>query len=226
MSSDPLHAVEGVADRVRALSRRSTQLVTLRDRLASELSQKEAEVQELGFQIERLTKVSELFRKLMDLLVDKQVRAVENIVTEGLKSIFDNLDLSFEADVGPKYNKIAVEFFLRSGAKDSPVSHRGPPLEAFGGGPSSVASLILRILTVLRLKRYPILFLDEALAAVSAEYVDAAGRFLTSLSERLKVVILLVTHQQGFLDHAVRAYRCTEDAGDDGTTWLSLKDLK
>lgn len=227
MQGDAVHAVEGIAERVKALSRRATQLVTLRDRLNRDLAEKETEVQQLGVEIEKLTMVSELFRKLMDLMVDKQVRAVESVVTEGLRSIFHDLDLSFEADVGPKYNKIAVEFFLRHGTKEDPLSHRGKPLDSFGGGPSSVASLVLRILTVLRLKRFPILFLDEALAAVSVDYVDQTGLFLTSLAQRMKIDILLVTHQQGFVEHADRAYRCSESIGEDGTTrWLSLRSLK
>ena len=83
------------------------------------------------------TKVGELFRLLMDLLVVKQVRSVENVVTEGLRTIFHDLELAFEADVGPKYGKVSVEFFIRQGAKDDPLSHRGRPLEAFGGGPST-----------------------------------------------------------------------------------------
>lgn len=227
MSGDAVHAVEGVADRVKSLNRRLHQASVLRDRLNEELVQKEIEVQNLDREVAKLTLVSELFRKLMDLMVDKQVRAVEDVVTEGLRSIFHDLGLSFEAEVGPKYNKIAVEFFIRQGSKEDPLSPRGRPLDSFGGGPSSVASLILRVLTVLRMKRYPVLFLDETLAAVSVEYVDYTGRFLMSLAERLKIDILLVTHQQGFVDHATRAYRCSEEVFEDGASRrLALRCLK
>lgn len=212
--------------RVRALGNRSAQLVALRDRLTVELTRKQAEVGELTDRVEKLSKVGELFRLLMDLLVDKQVRVVEGVVTEGLRSIFHDLALSFEAEVGAKYNKVSVDFFMRQGSKEDPLSHRGKPLEAFGGGPSSVASLVLRILTVLRLKLYPVLVLDEALASVSDEYVDQTGRFLASLADKMGIDALLVTHKQAFLEHADTAYRCEEVTEGDGTRCLSVRSLK
>jgi hypothetical protein len=227
MQSHSVHAVEGLDARVRALGQKATRFVTLRDQLAGNLASKEQEVVELGTQVEKLTKVLELFRVLMDLLVVKQVRSVESVVTEGLKTIFYDLDLSFEAEIGPKYNKIAVDFFIRHGSKDDLFSHRGKPLESFGGGPSSVASLALRILTVLRLKLWPMLVLDESLVAISDEYTDQTGQFLRALCSKLGVDLLLVTHKPAFLDHAHQSYRCTEEIGDDGTTrWLALRSIK
>lgn len=226
MPGNPVHAVAGVSDRVRALGTRSAQLVALRDRLSDELVRKQTEVEGLSDQIEKLSKVGELFRLLMDLLVDKQVRVVEGVVTEGLQSIFHDLGLSFEAEVTTKYHKVAVDFYMRQGSKEDPLSHRGKPVDSFGGGPSSVASLILRILTVLRLKRYPVLVLDEALAAVSDEYTDQTGRFLASLASKMGIDVLLVTHKPAFLEHADTAYRCEEIAEPDGTRRLNIRSLK
>lgn len=226
MSSDPIHAVEGLAARVRGVRAQATKLSTLRDQLDSDLQTKRREVTDLSARIEVLTKVGELFRLLMDLLVIKQVRSVENVVTEGLGTIFHDLDLSFEADVGPKYGKVSVEFFIRQGAKDDPLSHRGRPLDAFGGGPSSVASLALRVLTVLKLKRFPFLALDESLGAVSDEYTDTTGQFLKRLADKLGLDVLLVTHKSAYVDHADRAYSCSEVTDKEGRRHLALGGLR
>lgn len=227
MPGDAVHAVEGLKQRVRGLNGTAVRLTTLRDRLRAEQASKQREVQDLSARIELLTKVSELFRVLMDLLVVNQVRSVESVVTEGLRSIFHDLDLWFEADVDQKYGKIAIDFFLRQGDKDNPLSHRGRPLGSFGGGPSSVASLILRVLTVLRLKLWPLLLLDEALSAVSDDYIDATAQFLQGLAGKMGVDILLVTHKQGFLEHADQAYRCTEVISEDGKTrHLTMRSVK
>jgi hypothetical protein len=134
--------------------------------------------------------------------------------------------LSCEADVGPKWGKIAVEFFFRQGDKDSPLSYRGRPLGSFGGGPSSIASLILRVLTVIRLKLWPVLVLDEALGAVSADYVDQTGRFLDRLTKKMGLDVLLVTHKDAYLDHANATYRCSEVVENDGTRRLVLEGVK
>jgi len=191
--------------------------------LKDELRSTEGEVEQLTTRVTALNKVGELFRALMDKLVDQQVRAVESVVTEGLKTIFFDQDLSFEAEVGPKYNKIAVDFYIRQGAKEDPIAIRGRPLDSFGGGPSSISSLVLRVLTLLRLKRQPILALDESLGAVSEEYVDHTGRFLRQMAEDLNIDVLLVTHKTSFTEHATRAYRCQEVVEEDGSRKLSLK---
>lgn len=226
MRSDPIYAIKGLNDRVRDLRDKSLRLKTLQDRLKNDLDARQAEVESLSVRIEKLTKVGELFRTLMDLLVVKQVRSVENIVTEGFHSIFHDLDLSFESDIGPKFNKVSVDFYLRQGSKDDPLSHRGRPLEAFGGGPTSVADLILRVLTVMRLGRWPLFILDEALGAVSDEYVDQTGQFLRDLAQKMKTDVLLVTHKPAFSDQAAVAYRCSEVVEGDGRRHLTLRDLR
>lgn len=228
MRSDSVHAVEGLSQRVQALRDKSVRLKTLRDRLQQDLQDKRDDVAALSSRIEKLTKVGELFRTLMDMLVVDQVRSVETVVTEGFRTIFHDQELSFESDIGPKYNKISVDFKIREGAKDNPFAPRGHPLSSFGGGPASVASLILRVLTVMRLGRYPLFILDEALGAVSEEYSEETAQFLRDLSEKMGIDIMLVTQtqKQSFCDQASLAYRCSQEALEDGTRYLALRTLK
>ncbi len=219
MPGDALHAVDrGLSARLKAVQAQKLKLTTLRDRLAGELASKEQEVIDLGSEITVLTGVGELFRFLVDQLVEKQVKIVDKVATDGLRSVFPDRDLSLESEVGPKYNKISVDFFFRKGDKESPFSHRGRPLAAFGGGPSSFVSLLLRIMAIRKLKLWPMLILDESLAAVSDEYIDATGQFLKSTAKGLGFDILLVTHKPSFLDHADTAYRCSEEVEADGVS--------
>lgn len=170
-----------------------------------------------------LVRVSELFRALMDKLVLDHVRSIEGIVSEGLHTIFHDQDLSFTAEVSSRYNRIAIDFSITQHGEN--VSISGHPLESFGGGPASIASLVLRILTMMRLKRWPILLLDETLAAVSGEYVDQTGRFLQQLSKSTGIDILFVTHKRSFVDHATIAYEGTE-VGDGPDRHLHLTRLR
>jgi|SRR6478609_786540 len=215
MPSDTLHAFEA---RVKSVEASATRLTVLRDRAADELRAKKAEVLHLDQEIEILSKVVELFRALLDQLVEKQVRSVEKIATEGLQTIFTDQILSLESEVGPKHNKISVDFFIRRGLKGSHRSHRGKPLEAFGGGPSTVVSLILRVLAIKRLKLWPVLILDESLGAVSDEYVDYTSQFLRGVAEKLGFDLLLVTHKPAYKEHAHNVYRCSEVFEEDGVT--------
>jgi chromosome segregation ATPase len=224
---DTVHAQQGLnwRRRVQTLNRSAARVQAIRDQISGDLEAKHQEVVTLSGQVERLTKVGELLRVLMDKLVTDQVKTIEGIVTEGLRAIFFDQDLKFEADVSQKYNKVAIDFFLRQG--DESMAVRGPPLESFGGGPSSIASLVLRLLALLRLKRAPVLLLDETLAAVSDDYLDAAGQFLKKLAATTKIDILLVTHKQALLDHADLAYQghdVTTEA--DGSWSLGLRRLR
>jgi len=188
------------------------------------LTRTEEEIEVLSQRITRLLKVGELFRALMDLLVASQVRSIETIVTDGLHTIFFDQSLTFEAEIGTRYNKVAIDFLMRQG--EGALAIRDKPMEGFGGGPVSVASLLLRVLTLLRLGRKPMLFLDETLSAVSDEYVDTTGRFLKRLAASAGVDILLVTHKQAYLDNADNAYRGQEVCTEDGAKHLALKQLR
>ena len=226
MQSDPFHAQQGLTwrRRVQALNRNSARIQAVRDQLAEDLKAKQREVEHLSTQIDLTTKVGELLRTLMDKLVLDQVKTIEKIVTEGLQAIFFDQHLSFEAEVTQKYNKVAIDFFIRQGEESMAI--RGHPLESFGGGASSIASLVLRLLALIRLKRAPLLLLDEALAAVSDEYIDGSGQFLKKLAATTGMSILLVTHKQAFLDHADSAYQGHEVLAEDGSTSLGLRRLR
>jgi chromosome segregation ATPase len=224
MPSDSLRALEGLTARTREISRKAMRLQVAREALVAEVADREAEVASLSDRIEKLTKVGELLRVLMDRLVLDQVRSIEGIVTEGLQTIFHDQALAFEAEVGTKYNKVAIDFMLRQGSDESAI--RGHPLESFGGGPSSVASLVLRLLALLRLKRKPLLLLDETLAAVSDEYTDQAGQFLRKLADSTGIDLLVITHKQSYLDHAHTAYQGAEETQEDGTWSLGLRRIR
>jgi hypothetical protein len=182
----------------------------MRDTVVSDLARNESEAERLGLVVAKLTMTGELLRLLMDKLVLDQVKAIESVVTEGLRSIFFDQDLSFEAEVGTFRNKIAIDLLIRR--EHNGIEIVGPPLETMGGGISSIASLTLRLLALMRLKKFPLILLDETLSAVSDEYVDATGQFLGKLAASTNIPILLVTHKQAYLDHAKTAYQGHEES--------------
>lgn len=227
MQSDTVCSVERLTTwsrRVRNLSNLGLQLTTRRDTLVQDLKGIRQEAEALEAKYILLLKVGELFRALMDKLVTDQLKLLESVVTEGLRTIFFDQALTFEAELATRYNKVAIDFQLRQG--EGPLAIRGNPMESFGGGPVSVASLILRVLTLIRLKRYPLLFLDETLSAVSDEYVDVTVAFLKRLAEKTGIDILLVTHKHGFLENADYAYRGAIATNTDGVEHLTLKQLR
>jgi hypothetical protein len=227
MLRDEIHARQRLtAERVRRLTQSVTRLQALRDQAAQDLETRTKEIEVLTSRLDVLAKVGELFRALMDRLVLDQMRSVESVVTDGLKTIFYDKKLSFESDVTQRNNRICIDFFIKqAGAPDS-LPIRGSPVESFGGGPVSVSSLTLRILALLRLKRWPMLLLDETLFPVSDQYIDPTGQFLAKLSESTKIPILLITHKTEYVTYATTAYQATDRVDPDETRWLHLKRLR
>lgn len=207
--------------RVKAAVDKAARLTALRDRLQSERKARESEIAVLTTRLDVLGKVGELFRALQDRMVMQHVRSIEGVVTEGLRMIFPDQRLSFEAAVSQRYNKVAIDFYLQQ--QGDRVAIRAHPLEAFGGGPSSIASLVLKVLAMRRLGKWPLLVLDETLAAVSDDYIDQTGAFLRELAAKTGMALLLVTHKPAFLDHANIGYRASYESDDKGVRHLTLE---
>ena len=174
---------------------------------------------------ETLSKVSELYRVLIDRMVLNQVKVIEEVVTEGLQTIFFNLDLRFVVELSTKNSRVSADFFICDGDPDN-GGIKGPPLESFGGGPASIVSLILRVLTLIRLKRHKLLLLDETLGAVSEDYIETTGQFLKKLSETTALPILMVTHNPSFLDHSTAAYQGGTKRVEGGKNQFTAKKLR
>jgi ABC-type branched-subunit amino acid transport system ATPase component len=211
--------------RVKALEEKVSRLETLRGKLQEDLTAMKAEVEHLSTEIEVLTKVEELFRVLMDLLVVKQVRVIEEVITEGFQTILYDQNLHFESEISTKYNKISIDFLIREGDASDPIVIRGKPTSNFGGGAVSIASVILRVLALFRLKKFPLLLLDESLAAVSDEYIDETSRWLRAMASKMGIPILLVTHKRSYTDHCDLAYLAYKELDLDSRKRVGIKVL-
>ena len=209
------------AKRTEAVVLKATRLQALRDQAAADVEARTVEIAALSAQVELFAKVGELLRTLLDKLVTERVRSLEDLVTEGLRSIFFDQELAFEAEIGQSRNKVSIDFFIRQGGKEASV--KGHPLDSFGGGPATIISLILRTILLLRLKRFPLILLDESLVAPSDEYVPTIGRFLRKLSKTTGIPILFVTQNRHFTDHSDHALQGVEEVAADGSWSLGIR---
>lgn len=193
-------------DRIAKLRSQANKAEGYRAAVQSRLDATSAEIKEL----EKLTKVLDLVTTLIRSLIDQEVQegvqAVERLQTEGLHAVFDDMDLAVKADVGVKRNMVSVELLTLQKQSDGTVTE-GTSLDAYGGSVTSVQSVLLRIIVVLRRGMRPFLLLDESLAAVAESYVPAVGEFLATLCDRLDMDILAVTHNPALIESAHRAYR-------------------
>lgn len=216
--SDIDQRIDRLDDRVEEIDRLVREVQASRQFYREKRDEYREEIDEYEQEVRVLKKVEELFKYLLDKNVHRYAESFSDVVTEGLQFVFHDQNLSFQVNVDKKHGGIWVEF------ETSNQQFEGQPLESFGGGVASVESLILRLLVLLKkdLARY--LILDESLAALSSEYVDRMSDFISHLSEKFDVDILLVTHNREFAEHADHVYRAEQIDGRDQDT-LSVKEI-
>lgn len=192
-------ALHEEAGGVRALALRGKEL-TLRSEAA--LSDKET--------AERVSGV------LSSLADEKDAAArlqVESLVTAGLQAIFGDggEQLSFHMVKSTVRNATSIEFEVHTTKPDGTVVVTDV-LSARGGGVAAVIGVLLRVVLILLTRETgqrvsDVLVLDESLAHLSEDRLEAAGEFLRTLVEHAHLQILMVTHQTELVGPADVVYR-------------------
>lgn len=164
--------------------------------------------------VELLTLVSSALQQLLRLVSAESLEAVEQLETYGLRTIFHDQPLRFRVETETKHGIQWMTPKLIHGEVEAPI------LDAFGGGPASVAAFLLRVLVCRRLGLAPVILLDEPFSMVSAEYVSGVGKFLRELCDKLGLTIVMVAHERGFVEFAHHAYEAKETS--EGTVFHPL----
>lgn len=147
---------------------------------------------------------------------DAAARAqVEALVTSGLQAIFEE-SLSFHLVESTSRQTPQIDFLIKTHLPDG-SSFDTDVLSARGGGLAAVVGLLLRVVLILltrsTAKKAPdVLVLDETLAHLSREYLDAAGQFLRTLVNQTGLQILMVTHQPELVEFADKVYHFRLDS--------------
>lgn len=171
----------------------------------------QADIESLKESIDTLEKVTGILNSIGE---DRQLQAqnkIEELVTMGLHTIFDNT-LSFHIIQTIKGKSASVEFIIRTTLPDSVIDTS--VLDARGGGLAAIVGFLLRVVVLLlRQEGARILFLDETFAHVSEEYLPGLAQFLQEIIKKTGTQIVMVTHQDTFVDYADVTYRFSTSKG-------------
>lgn len=194
------------------LRSRLDQAIGRRDSVVRNLGEVTTEIQSLDAETALLDQVQALFQQLIDREVTSGVEAVEALQTEGLRAVFDDQDLQVRSSVDIQRGKVSVDLVtVEKHADGHEVEGLGG--DAFGGAVTTVESVLLRVIILMRRGLRPLLLLDESLPAFDPNYVLNMGRFLSALCKRVKMDVLLVTHNQALVEAADNAYRLVPQRG-------------
>lgn len=181
---------------------------TLRDALSSQIEENQAKIKQLENEESLLDLVSGLLRRMIDSEVMDGVVTIEKLQTEGLQEIFHDQELAAKAVVKEERGKISVS--LLTVEKSEGFEVEGASNDSFGGSIMTMQEIFMRISVIYRRGLRPLLLLDETLAAVADKYVDRAAGFLATLSDRLGLDILLISHDDAVVGAAKHAYHVSK----------------
>lgn len=175
----------------------------------------ETEIAALSEDVNDYERVTGLLNSLGE---DRQLaaqRKIEELVTRGLQTIFDD-SLSFHIVQSVRGKAAIVEFVVRTTLENGTVVETAV-MDARGGGLAATIGFMLRIVVMLLRSRDTreenVLVLDETFAHVSDEYLPALGEFLRQIVDKTGIQIVMVTHQPVFEDFADKVYRFSQVNG-------------
>lgn len=154
---------------------------------------------ELTHNKEIFTKEVEVLTVVQEMTRNKIKEGFENIVSYALRSVF-NQDYKFILNFDKRGNLSELDFNIFAPER----TEAGDPLDSSGGGVLDIASLALRI-ALLELSKPKIpgmIVLDESFKHVSSAYLANCSKFLTNINKKINRQIILVTHQNNFIEGA------------------------
>lgn len=171
-------------------------------------------ISELEQEVVTLDKTSLLLNSIGEERQQAAQQVIEELVTRGLQTIFDS-SLSFHIVQSMKAKVQTVDFYVRTTFSNGQMVDT-PVMESRGGGVAATIGFLLRVVVMLLrggTRQDNILILDETFAHVSEEYVPTVGAFLREIVDKTGVQIVMVTHQQEFVEHADRVFRFSQTNG-------------
>lgn len=167
------------------------ELIDKRDKLKNNISVQEKSI--------------EVMKDIIDKMSEGHRKKLENVVNQGLKTIFYDENYSIKIKVEEKRNRNTAEFRLLE-KRDGYILETELE-EASGGGVRVVLGFILQVFYIMHFNLNRILFLDESFSQLSDKYIKGLIEFINQLSEKRGFKFVLISHDPRINPYADRVYR-------------------
>lgn len=143
-------------------------------------------VKELETEDDILVKTEKVLKHLTDKLIQEDLTKMDKLITYGLNTVYAGRDIKFESSIEERGKKLYIYLnTLYNGMMVDPNSKSSVHV---------IESVLLRLLSIIKLKKAHFIMMDETFAAVDNTYMENVSRLLKQLAEKLKMDILVVTH--------------------------------
>ena len=187
-----------ILEELKAYSYKLDTIKTIKHNAEAKLESTTNEIQKLDNELKLIIESKQFYKKAIDIAYERSILELKEVINSALSYIFTDKNLQMDIELSDKRGKSMTFVVLHNGRKVN--LKRG-----MGMGVKCVISCILHIY-YLQCKNSRKLFLDEAYSNISKEYIVNFFDFLTKLCEKLDFEIVLITHDDRFIQYASKVY--------------------
>ena len=173
-------------------------VATMQANLLQRISFLDKDIDDCDRNLKGVIESRQYYKKAIDLIYEKSIQELKDVLNSALSYIFKDKSLEVDIQLSDKRGKSLTFIITNNGRKVS--LKRG-----MGMGVKCVISCILHIY-YLQCKDSKILMLDEAYSNISKNYISDFFDFLSKLCEKLQFTLILITHDERFIEYADRVY--------------------
>lgn len=146
-----------------------------------------------------------LYTQAVDYLYKESIGTLEDTLNTALQYIIFDKDYSVKLELEDGRVGKALNISLVDNKEGFTVDL----FDSVGNGIRTIISFVLKVYYLLN-EGSKILFLDEKYSALSAQYVPLFFEFMKRMTEEKDFIIVMVTHDERFMDYADRTYRIND----------------
>lgn len=196
-----LHSLVDLEQRVKEAQSNLERQMGVRDSLVERADK----ARQLGDEAQHKVGVCEEATKFLAQFADERqahvIETIQNIASVGLSQVFDE-PIELRIEQVARARRIEMDIKVKTGDLETSI------LDARGGGLAAVAGFLLRVSVLLLTPgARKIIVLDEVFAQLSENYVPRMAQFLSELSHKSGLQVLLVSHQEQFSEYADKVIR-------------------
>jgi DNA repair exonuclease SbcCD ATPase subunit len=182
------------------------QLLGRVSQLDDNIKAEEAEVKELTARATAIDNIQLLIQETAQETQNKLKYHIEDLVQTALDSCWPGIyDFFVEFEI--KRGKTEARMYLEKDGEEI------DPMEGTGGGVVDITAFALRLVSWSLSRTAPLLIMDEPMKWLSRDLRPLAGDMLRSLSEKLGLQIIMVTHDEEIINISDKVFRVSQLKG-------------
>jgi len=162
------------------------------------------ELKESRKNLEFQTECYEWCKNILDLRNKEHLDKITNLISLALQTVFFDRNYEFILKIEDKRGVKNAVFILWEQLENGEVIETD--FNGLGGSVRVIVSFCLSVFFINYFKLSPVIFLDEAMGALSNSYIDSFGEFVSSLCNQTGLIFVLISHDPRFRDLANVVY--------------------